>query len=45
MTGARIAGPFPAENTPLRWGEKPSHSFKVERKVAEPAPPGMPTSQ
>jgi len=32
--GARIAAPLPAEKTPLRSGENPSHSLRIARKVA-----------
>ena len=38
--GERIAGPFPAENTPLRSGETPNQSLAPERSVARPTPGG-----
>ena len=42
---ARMAGPLPAENTPLFPGGDPNHSFKMERRVAKPIPAGKPRSQ
>ena len=43
-TAARIAGPLPAEKTPLRLGGTPTQSFSVARTVASPAPAGKPSS-
>jgi len=44
-TAARIAGPLPAEKTPLRRGENPRHSFRIARSVARPSPAGIHSSQ
>ena len=37
---ARIAGPLPAERTPLLAGEKPSQRRTIERSVPSPIPAG-----
>jgi hypothetical protein len=44
-TAARIAGPFPADATPLADREKPIASFRPARAVAMPAPAGTIISQ
>jgi len=44
-SGLRIAGPLPAENTPLRVGAQPSQSFTTARRVANPTPAGRSASQ
>ena len=41
MAAARIAGPFPADQTPDRAGDMPIHNFPIERSVANPTPAGM----
>ena len=43
-TAARMAGPLPAENTPLRSGENPIHSLMIDRSVAIPIPAGNPSN-
>ena len=43
-TALRIAGPLPAENTPLFFGEKPHQSLTIARAVALPTPAGKPSS-
>jgi hypothetical protein len=45
MIAARMAGPLPAEKTPLLSGENPSHNLTIARKVANPIPAGSPRSQ
>ena len=40
MIPARIAGPFPAERTPLRSGGHPNHDLTSDRAVANPTPAG-----
>ena len=44
ITGARISGPLPAENTPLVAGLKPSQSYTNARAVANPMPAGTEAS-
>src|SRR5439155_25658375 len=45
MIALRIAGPLPAECTPLRVGGNPSHNLRMARSVAKPIPGGIPSSQ
>lgn len=45
MMALRIAAPFPAEKTPLFFGEKPTQSFRMLFKVANPIPAGRQRSQ
>ncbi len=40
-----IAGPFPADHTPLRIGGKPIHNRRIALNVARPMPAGRPSSQ
>lgn len=40
----RIAGPLPAENTPLRSGDTPNHNLTIDFNVAIPIPAGSPNS-
>ena len=40
----RMAGPLPAEKTPLWDGENPSHSLRMARSVAKPMPAGIQSS-
>jgi hypothetical protein len=43
--GLRMAGPLPAEKTPLFAGDTPRQSLKHARSVAKPVPAGKLTSQ
>ena len=40
-----MAGPLPAEKTPLRWLGNPSHSLRTALNVANPMPAGRPSNQ
>jgi hypothetical protein len=40
ISALRMAGPLPAENTPLREGGQPSQSLRMARNVAKPMPAG-----
>lgn len=44
MTGARMHGPLPAENTPLRVGDQPSQRRRHANSVALPIAGGQPMS-
>jgi hypothetical protein len=41
----RMAGPLPAENTPLLPGDAPSQSLSDDLRVARPMPPGTQAAQ
>jgi len=43
-TAARIAGPLPAEKTPLAAGGTPHHSLTAARSVARQVPAGRPSN-
>ncbi len=42
--GARIAGPFPADLTPLRLAGNPIHNLRMALSVPMPMPAGNPNS-